>query len=343
MLLLSVFALLLSASLAAVLSKLAPRLGLLDRPDSVRKLHERPIPLVGGIALFVVSCGLVTALLFVPGALTSGSISAQQYIGWMLGGAVLMIGGVLDDRYNLRARNAIIAPVFASLLAVVCGIGFVKLTNPFGGFIMIPAIVGSVVTFAWLMGSMYTVKLLDGADGLAGTVSALAVAMIGALALTEKYYQPDVAMWCAVVLGALLGFLLFNLPPAKAYLGEGGGTFLGFTLGVLAVAGGSKIATFALVMGLPILDVALVLLRRLRDGKQMFAGDRSHLHHLLIARGVTGWRLLARYAVVSMLFGFSALILPSFWKLVMLLVLSVFSVVWILTLESQTTRAASSR
>lgn len=235
-----------------------------------------------------------------------------------------MIGGYLDDRFDLPAHATIIAPILATLTAIAFGIEVDKLTNPFGGVIYLLPWQSDVLVFVWLMLVMYTTKFLDGLDGLATSVSSVGAIMIMLLSLTASYFQPDVALLSAVTIGAYLGFLFWNVHPASIFLGEGGSTFVGFMLGILAVISGGKVATALLVLGIPLLDVLWVISRRFREGgiSRVFVGDKKHLHHRLLALGWGQTRIVILYVAVAAAFGVSALFLQSREKLVALIVLS---------------------
>jgi len=307
---------------------------LLDQPDEPRKVHHRPIPRLGGLAIFIVFVAILIVLLDLSDILTAGAIGIEHYIGFILGGAVLMIGGYLDDRYNLPPNIGILFPVVAALMVIGFGVEIEKLTNPFGGVIYLAPWVSDLIVFIWLMGVMYTTKLLDGLDGLSTGVSAIGATMILLLSLSAAYYQPDVALLSFVAIGCLLGFLIWNWHPAKVFLGEGGSTYVGFMLGTLAVISGGKLATALLVIGIPVFDVMWVIVRRYRVGgmKQIFKGDRLHLHHRLFDLGWTQHRVVLFYYFIAAAFGISTLFLQSHQKLIALLVLGVFmaTTVWIL-------------
>jgi predicted adenine nucleotide alpha hydrolase (AANH) superfamily ATPase len=163
---------------------------------------------------------------------------------------------------------------------------------------------------------MYTTKLLDGVDGLVTGISAIGALIIFLFTSTTRYYQPDLAFASLVLAGACLGFLIFNFNPAKIFLGEGGSLFLGYALGVLAIISGGKIAIALLVMGIPILDVAWTILRRLAKGKNPFrAADRQHLHHRLLDSGLSPKLTVLVFYAFAAVFGLSGLFLQSRGKL----------------------------
>lgn len=313
-------AFLFSAFVTVTVRRAAAATGIVDRPAGDRKIHARPIPLLGGIAIYVTIAAAVSVLLGTTDALTGGEIAATHYAGFVLGGLVLMVGGYLDDRFNLPAKAAIVTPVLAALTAIAFGVEVDKLTNPFGGVIILAPWQSDVIVFVWLMTVMYTTKFLDGLDGLATGVSSIGTLMVMFLALTAAYFQPDVATLAAVCLGAMLGFLVFNFNPASIFLGEGGSTFVGFVLGTLAVISGGKLATALLVIAIPMMDVVWIIVRRFRAGgiRQIFKADRKHLHHRLLDRGWSQRRIVLAYYLVATAFGLSTLFLQSKQKLIAL-------------------------
>ncbi|NBS41320.1 undecaprenyl/decaprenyl-phosphate alpha-N-acetylglucosaminyl 1-phosphate transferase [bacterium] len=330
-------AFLLSVAATAVVRRLANRFGVVDNPTGGRKIHAKPIPLLGGIGIFVAIAAVTLGLLAWTPLLTGGDITPRHYVGFLLGGLVLMVGGYLDDRYNLPAKLAIIAPIAAALVAVASGMNVSKITNPFGGVILIEHWPSNVIVFAWLLVVMYTTKFMDGLDGLATGVSSIGTLMVMLLSLTVAYFQPDVATFASVCLGALLGFLVFNFNPASIFLGEGGSTFVGFTLGTLAVISGGKLATALLVIAIPLMDVVWIIVRRFRAGgvAQIFKADRKHLHHRLLDRGWSQRRIVFSYYLVAVAFGLSALFLQSKQKLIALAALAAAMVVFAMWMTRQ--------
>lgn len=319
----------------------AARFGIVDRPGDARKVHAKAMPLLGGLAVYAaVAIVLIDVLQNMRSLLTGGEITPLHYAGFLAGGLVLMVGGFLDDKYNLPAKYAILAPVLAALCAIGFGIEVDKLTNPFGGVIVLQGWQSDALVFVWLMVVMYTSKFLDGLDGLATGVSSIGALMVMFLALTTAYFQPDVATLAAICLGAMLGFLVFNVHPASIFLGEGGSTFVGYALGTLAVISGGKLATALLVIAIPLMDVAWIVVRRFRAGgiAQVFKADRKHLHHRLLDRGWSQGRIVLAYYGVAAAFGLSTLFLQSKQKLIALGLLAVLMVVAAIALSAQERR-----
>ena len=303
--------------------------GLVDRPKSPRNIHTRPTARLGGLSIYLAVSICVVLLLVMSDTLTSGRITLVHYLGFLLGGLILMIGGALDDRFDLPPWVSIWPPILAALVLILAGIGVEKLTNPFGGVLLLTAWQSDLLVFVWMMVVMYTTKFLDGLDGLATSVSTIGVLMIMLLALTAAYYQPDVSLLSAVVIGALLGFFFWNIHPASIFLGEGGSTFVGFALGTLAIISGGKLATALLVLGIPLLDAIWVILRRWKTGgvRKIFQGDRKHLHHRLLDLGWGQHRIVFTYVFVATAFGVSTLFLQSRQKLVALILLGMMMLI----------------
>ena len=311
----------LSVALTYGVKQLASHLGIVDKPgEHPKNIHRKPIPLLGGWAIYGAVFLCVLFLLFTSSVLTSGEITTRHYAGFLLGGLVLMIGGYLDDRYDLPPRAAILAPLFASFLVILFGVDIEKLTNPLGGVLFLANWQSDALVFVWLMVVMYALKFADGLDGLDTGISAIGTCMILLLASSAAYFQPDVQVLSAICLGALIGFLFWNRHPAKIFLGEGGSLFVAYIVGVLAVISGGKLATAMLVLGLPLFDLCWVILRRFREGglSAILKADRKHLHHRLFDRGWSQRRIVFFYYAIATLFGITALFLQSRLKLLIL-------------------------
>ena len=301
----------------------AERTGVVDHPTSARKIHTTPIALLGGLAIFfaIILAGVVAIRLgFLPGIF----IREKYLIGICVATAVLIIGGYLDDRYTLRPWQLIITPSLATLVIIASGIGIRTITNPFGGLLDLRVWAG-LFTFVWLMTMTYTTKLLDGVDGLVSGITVIGAIIIAAVSLRTEVFQPDTAVLAIILAGAFLGFLVCNFHPASIFLGESGSTLAGFLLGVLAIIAGGKIATTLLILGLPLFDAVVVILRRIFKARILpSGGDASHLHFRLLRRGWSQRQTALFYYLVAGLFGVSTLFLRGIEKsiaIVLLLVL----------------------
>ncbi|QQG52997.1 MAG: epoxyqueuosine reductase QueH [Candidatus Falkowbacteria bacterium] len=310
----------LSLILTWSIKKIALYFKIVDQPGE-RKIHKSATPLLGGAAIFVTFFGV---LFFYSDRFLAGNLDWRHLLGFFSGALLIIIGGILDDKYNLPAKWQIIFPLLAILAVVVGGVEIEKITNPFGGFIYLKdlVIVGPALIALWLLGMMYTTKLLDGVDGLVSGVGAIGALVIFLFTLTTKYFQPDIALAAVILFGSALGFLIFNFYPAKIFLGEGGSLFFGYVLGVLAIISGGKIAIALLIMGIPILDVAWTIMRRLFQGKNPFRfADNKHLHHRLLNLGLNQRQTVLVFYFFSLVFGLSSLFLQSRGKLLVLLLL----------------------
>ena len=315
-------AFLISFVLTFLVSRIAVRRKIVDVPDADRRFHKTATPTLGGLAVFG-SFFLVTFILGIFGGfLLNGNIPFQVLLGIWVGGFILMIGGYLDDRYRLPAKYSIIFPVMASLAIVSAGVRAVSVHNPFdGSIVVLLPVVSGLVVFFWTMTMTYTTKLLDGMDGLVSGVSAIAALVLFGLSLSPQVSQPQTAFLAAVFAGSMIGFLILNFYPAKIFLGEGGSTFAGFMLAVLAIVSGGKIATALLVMGIPLLDMVWVVLQRIFSGQSPFSGDRKHLHFKLTEIGFSEPQAVILLYALTAIFGISGLFLQSRGKLIALVIL----------------------
>ncbi len=313
--------------------RLAVQLHILDHPGGDRKKHQRPTPLLGGVAV-ILACAVGVAIVY-PQLLTLGLLP-KYLLGCGLASVVLLIGGSLDDRYNLSPATQILFPVLAAVIVVSAGIGIHFISSPFGGIwqldqwhltvfslqqipyhLTLPA---DLFTIGWLLGMMYTTKFLDGVDGLVSGITAIGAIIIMILSLTPAVNQPATAMLALIVAAAFTSFLVFNWNPASIFLGESGSLFAGFALGVLAIISGSKVATSLLIFALPVLDVAWVIVQRLLRGHSPFTADRTHLHFRLIDRGWSTRQVVLLLYALTAGFGTAGLLLQSQQKLIALMV-----------------------
>ncbi len=332
-------ALALTAVLTLLVKRVAFHFDIVDLPDkggeASRKIHTRPIPLLGGMAIFIAYFAI---LFFNRGYFLSGNLKLSHLIGFFAGALLIMIGGALDDKYNLKPWQQIIFPLLAITAVIFGGVEITKITNPFGAYFDLSAIavISPILISLWLLGMMYTTKLLDGVDGLVTGVSGIGGLVIFLFTITTRYYQPDIAFAAILLAGACAGFLIFNWHPAKIFLGEGGSLLLGYILGVLAIISGGKIAIALLIMGIPILDVAWTIARRLLQGRNPFRfSDQKHLHHRLLALGIGQRRTVLIFYLLSLIFGLSGLFLQSrgkFWALIALLAIMMLIIIgfWLL-------------
>lgn len=311
-----------SLALVPICQRLAKHYQIVDKPGA-RKIHQQTIPLLGGLAIFF---SFYLVLFIFSSSFLSGNLTWTHLLGFSIGGLLITIGGVLDDKYNLKPQWQIIFPLLAVVALLVGGISIDKLSSPFGRVISLEQLryLGPVIILVWILGMTYTTKLLDGIDGLVSGVGAIASFVIFLFTTTTIYHQPDIALTALILFGSSLGFLVFNFHPAKIFLGESGSLFIGYVLGVLSIISGSKIAIALLIMGIPILDVAWTIVRRLLAGRNPFrSADRRHLHHRLLDLGLSQRQVVLVFYTLALLFGASGLFLQSRGKFLALLFLLV--------------------
>ncbi|MGC9048789.1 MAG: MraY family glycosyltransferase [Patescibacteria group bacterium] len=352
-----------------LIRQLALRLRIIDWPEiGGRKIHLQPVPLLGGLAIFLTFFIILFLIYFSPFwpvkkfsffevlPKNLNLVTIKQIVGLLLASIFLMIGGFLDDKYHLKPKQQIVWSILAALVVIISGIGIRYINNPFGlGYLYfdkwkfeifrfqgVPfhfTPLADLFTFVWLMILMYSTKLLDGLDGLVSGISVIGGLIIAGLCLVTRFYQPDVAILAIIFAGASLGFLFFNFHPAKIFLGEGGSLFAGFMLGSLAIISGGKIATAFLVLGLAILDIFFVIIRRIFiEHKSPFSAGREHLHFKLLDIGFSHCSAVIFLWLVALIFGGLALFLRTQGKIIILgilIILMIFLVIYITFKERQ--------
>ncbi len=320
-----------------VVRKLALRFRVVDIPNLPRKVHHSPVPLWGGMAVYLAFVVCV-AVFYHLGWLVDIRISEMEILAIVGAGLLLIIGGALDDKYNLSPARQFIWPLLASLLAVVVGIKVGYVTNPLGGIIYLDKIsweVGGIIIYPlaqliawfWLLGMMYTTKFLDGLDGLVAGITTIGALIIFIVSLSWDVPWSATSVLALLVAGVFAGFFLWNFHPARIFLGEGGSTLAGLLLGILAIISGSKIATTLLVMGLPILDVVWVISRRIFwEKRSPVRADRKHLHFRLLDAGFSHSRAVLFLLFTSTVFGAFGLFQSTKGKLFLFSLLIIYMV-----------------
>lgn len=299
-------ALVASLVLTPVVTLVAMRWGFRDRPADRRNPALKPR--LGGVAVFVA----VALALGITYPMLSERTAAEmtRVGGLMAGGFVIVLMGVVDDRYELPPVAQLAGQVLAAAVAVGSGVLVDSITNPFAeGLVLFPPYLAVFFTFFWLLGAMNTLNFLDGVDGLAAGVSAVAAGVLAAHSLVMG--QMTIALLPLALAGACIGFLPFNFYPARVTLGTCGSVFLGFALASFAVIGGTKAATLLLVLGLPVVDTGWTIARRIASGQSPFRGDRGHLHHRLLSMGLNEKQIVLLMYVSTAALGMLALVLST--------------------------------
>jgi UDP-N-acetylmuramyl pentapeptide phosphotransferase/UDP-N-acetylglucosamine-1-phosphate transferase len=298
------------------LRKLAIKIDFVDkpRPDLERKIHREPIPLTAGIAIFVGFFATYFIFVGFTGAELNGKAAA------IFCGSLLILGiGMLDDWYKTRGKELaslpkMIVQVTAALIVYSSGIAFEGFNNPFNGqYINLPEWLQLILTILWIFGVTTVINFSDGIDGLAGGLSAISGGTLFIVALTMG--QSESALMSVILVGSAIGYLRYNKPPARVFMGDAGATFLGFMLGIIALDGAFKGATLAslfipiFALGVPILDNVIVVIRRLIQQKPIYKADASQAHYRLLATGLNQTQTLVFLCLLNVCFGLTAIIL----------------------------------
>lgn len=287
--------LLASLLLTPIAARAAATMGWLDSPG-VRKIHSRPVAYLGGAAIFFsLFAGFLVLLLLARDPAASLSELDPRVLSLLAGAGLLFVVGLVDDVRTIRPRVKLVAQITAALVVCASGITIdrIHLTDGLAlefGHLAVP------ITILWIVGITNAVNLIDGMDGLASGLSAVACAAIGWIAYQSGLYTA--AAMLAALLGALLGFLPYNLYPARIFLGDSGSMLLGFLLSSTAVLCAAKAATVVgialplVALGIPIFDTLFAMMRRILEGRSLFSADRNHIHHRLLALGFGQTRIV---------------------------------------------------
>ena len=319
--------------------KLAWKWGLVDDPQKRKhpaKLHRKPIPRAGVIPLWLAI--VVSILIFLP---------IDKYVLGLLGGiTLLLLLGLLDDKYDLNPYLRLIGCLLAAGLVVGTGIQIFFVTHPFGqGILHFNQFIAIILALLWIS---FLSNITNWSSGFDGQLPGIVV--IAALTITflSFRFSADITQWpvtilAAITAGAYLGFLPYNFYPQKIMPGYGGGTLAGFLLAVLAILSTAKIGTVLVVLGIPIIDALYSVIRRLISGRSPVWGDRGHLHHRLLDEW--GWskrKTALFYWAITALLGILALNLRSlqkFYTIVMLLVIIGSLLLWFNLLSTWSNRS----
>ncbi|HEV7704229.1 MAG TPA: MraY family glycosyltransferase, partial [Gemmatimonadaceae bacterium] len=264
----------------------AKRWQLLDAPDDTRHLHDRPVPRLGGVAVFIATMlGIASTLFYGPARETLTPEWHRFVLALLLGGTVLFGAGLIDDLRRIRPVAKIVAQCVAAL--IVAKLGFRIEILGIGSSVLHLGWVSIPLTILWIVAVTNAFNLIDGLDGLATGIAIVALATVFAAATALG--NLEVSIVALVLIGALLGFARFNFSPARIFLGDSGSLFIGFMLAVLSMHGSIKSATAVLVaiplfaLAVPLLDVSVSILRRWLRGVPIFSPDARHIHHRLLA------------------------------------------------------------
>ncbi len=284
--------------------RFAWKYGLIDDPKKNKHpkvIHTHPTPRGGGLAIFIAI--LISSLIFLP--------LDKNLIAILVGATIILITGLLDDKFNLSPYLRLFLQFIAASIPVLSGIGITFITNPGGGIINLPFLVSSVLGIAWIVFLMNGLNF--GAKGVDGQLSGVVVIASITIAILSFRFSADIAEWPVIILaiivgGSFLGFLPWHIYPQKIMPSFSGSNLAGFFLAILSILSTAKVGTLLVVLAVPLVDTGYVILRRIISGKSPFWGDRGHLHHRLLDRGhltipqvaIFYWIVTAALGIVSL-------------------------------------------
>lgn len=304
---------LLSVFLTPVAQMLARRLGIVDYPDGKRRFHNQPVPRLGGVAIFL---SFILTLAIVP--LLNNLVAEQlrwnsdQLLRLLVPCGLVFLLGIYDDVRGADAKIKFTVQILASVLLYALGLRITHVWHPFGGIVEL-GVWALPLTVLWLVGITNAFNLIDGLDGLSAGAALFAILTVLVVALIHGH--PLVVIMSIALAGATFGFLRYNFAPASIFMGDSGSLFLGFLIAALSLEGSQKSTTAVAVaipivsLGLPILDTVWAITRRLIGKRPIFTGDREHIHHMIVKRGLSIrqsiillYGICAAFALFSLLF-----------------------------------------
>lgn len=307
-------ALALAVAATPLVRRLARAAGAVAEPGG-RHLHQGRIPRLGGLAVLAGALGGLAAAALAGVDLAALLRAHGWHQGWLLAGVLTVTAvGAADDLLGLGPLAKLAGQVLAAAMALAGGYGFAAVTNPLTGGVLEFGVLGPAVTMLWVVGVTNAFNLIDGLDGLAAGVGLIACLTLILVSLLEQ--RPDAALLACALGGALAGFLFFNFNPATIFLGDAGSQMLGYALAVLSIQSLQKGTTAVLIsvpllaLGLPLMDAALAMLRRLfaAGAGAVLRADAAHVHHRLLSRGLSQRRaVLVLYGVCLALSGLAFL------------------------------------
>lgn len=320
--------------LTPLMGKLGYRLNMVAEPGG-RRQHRGVISRLGGAGLvvgFFVALAVAQAL-HIP---TADPNEVRRFWGLVAGALLMFLFGLIDDRCELPAGIQYAGYLLAATIAASTLIILERFNNPLTNqTVVLPALLYIPLTLFWMTGMTITVNWMDGLDGLAAGIAAILALVVGIHMYRSEQYS--VVPQAVALFGASLGFLVYNVPPARVFLGSNGAFFLGYVMGALGLIAGARVATVLMVMGIPVIDVAWTILDRWRYGVSPFKGDRRHLHFRLQDAGLSTRTIVSIYWGFCALYGLLALVLSArIYKLVALILLGGLATLVLLYLSRDT-------
>lgn len=304
--------------------------GLVDVPKDSRRVHSKPMPRCGGIAIFVSSMLALFVYYLITKDVPSIAFN-MQFVGYLIGAILIFAMGIIDDIFTLRAKYKFVFELASIIVVYFFNIRIENIGGLQLGYFSFP------ITFLWIITVQNAMNLIDGLDGLAAGLTSISALSLLMLFISTSASLEAIIITAAIV-GAGIGFLPYNFNPAKTFMGDCSSNFLGFTMAVVTILGFSRGYTAVeylapvLILGVPIFDTVFAMVRRAVKRKPLFAPDGGHIHHRLIKAGFTQRQaVLILYTITSTLCIIAvSLITQDVWKLALLVSMStIFISLWI--------------
>lgn len=298
------------------IKKLSIKIGAVDLPN-YRKVHKDPMPRLGGLAIFL---GVAVGLIYLRPV-------HEQLFEIYLGAVVIVITGILDDKYQIKPLLKLGGQFLAAGILINGGLIIERVTLPVFGMIDLGNF-SIIITLLWVVGISNAINLIDGLDGLASGVSAIALTSILVMALIDT--RSIVIALCVILIGSNLGFLFHNFNPAKIYMGDTGSMFLGYMIAVISILGLFKNVTLfsfvipIIVLALPIFDTLFSMTRRALNGEKIMMPDKKHIHHQFLDAGFNHRNTVLVLYGVSGVFGILAILFSTASPTLSLIVCIIF-------------------
>ncbi|QLK85522.1 glycosyltransferase family 4 protein [Staphylococcus sp. 17KM0847] len=298
---------------------ISKKLDIVDKPN-IRKVHTKPISMMGGA---------VVLISFFIGVWLGNPIE-REIKPLLLGAIVIYLVGLIDDLYDLKPTLKLLGQIVAASIVVMYGVTIDFISLPMGltihfGWLSIP------ITILWFVAIINAINLIDGLDGLAAGVSTIALITVAFIAILQG--NIFIIMICSVLIGALLGFLVFNFHPAKIFLGDNGALLLGFIIGFVSLLGFKNITLISLffpvvILAVPFIDTLFAMIRRFKKGQHIMQADKSHLHHKLLALGYTHRQTVVLIYAIAIMFSVVSIILylSQPWGVFLMVILIVITI-----------------
>lgn len=300
-------AIIISFFMTPIARKVAIKVNAIDIPKDERRVHKKPIPLLGGLAIYLAT--IISILLYLP--------ISKTLISIIIGGTIIFISGIIDDIKDISAKTKLFFQIIAAIVLILGDVRIDFITNPFSTGRPLLYLDGFSIplTILWIVGITNAFNLIDGLDGL--TAGVASISSLSLLFVASQFDYNSIMIISVIVAGSCLGFLPYNFSPAKIFMGDTGALFLGFMLSAISIEGVMKstaaiaIIIPIIILGIPIFDTTFAIFRRLLNGKSIIEADSGHLHHKLIRKGYSQKETVLIFYLISGVFGILAVIVAK--------------------------------